>query len=414
MKKIILISIFIFTFLETYSQPQWIIYNTSNSGLPDSYVGSILIDSNNVKWITTGNGFVRLKGNSWYVYDTLNSGLPQNSCGGVTKDKFNKIWLGTSSKGLAKFDGINWTIFNTQNTGVPINYSNSIDFDNSNTKWIGGFAGLFKYNDTNWVWYKPENSGIPSNSVSSVLVQGNIIWVGTLDAGIARFDGQNWITYNYYNSGLPSNWIYMIKSDIYNNIWMATFFGGVAKFNYGQNNWTVYNTGNSGLHDNNTYSIYIDNDNVKWIGAGGCAIFNDITWQIIPYEFINDVHNFSKDKYGNMWICASGGLYVYNPNGVIGIENNTSIIPENFLFIKNYPNPFNTQTNIKISIPEKSEIQLSIYDITGRYIEQIAKGKLNKGNHEFLFNGENCASGIYLVVLKTESKIKTHKIVLQK
>ncbi|MCI0473554.1 MAG: hypothetical protein L0Y76_08230, partial [Ignavibacteria bacterium] len=77
MKTFIIITLLLFSVLAE-AQPQWVIYTQFNSGLPSSLVGSILIDSNNVKWITTDNGFARLQGNTWTVYDTLNSGLPQN------------------------------------------------------------------------------------------------------------------------------------------------------------------------------------------------------------------------------------------------------------------------------------------------------------------------------------------------
>lgn len=400
-----------------HSQNQWVIYTTYNSGLPSNMIGSIYIDSNNTKWITTTNGLAKLNGNTWTVYDTTNSGIPQNHCYGIIKDKFGLFWMSVPSKGIVKYNEINWTLYNYNNTGVPINNGGPIAFDNSNTKWIGGY-GLFKYNDTNWVWYNDTNSGLPSNNTFSVFVQNNIVWVGA-NAGVARFDGNNWTVYNTINSGLPWNWVYMIKSDNFSNFWFATFGGGVAKFKYEQNLWTVYNTENSGLHDNNTFSIYIDNNNVKWIGASGLAIFNDTTWQIFPYSFIGDVFNFAKDRYGNMWICTSRGLYVYNPNGVVGIENNSTIISENMLLISNYPNPFNPSTIIKYNIPRYGGsttglITLKIYDILGKEITTLINEKKSPGTYEVTFNGSNLASGIYLVVLKTDSKIKINKIVLQK
>ena len=396
-----------------HTQNQWVIYSPGNSGLPSNMVGSILIDSNNVKWITTSSGLAKFNGNNWFVYDTTNSGLPANACGKIIKDKQNNIWITVSSKGVVKYDGFNWIVYNYENTGFPINTTFSIAIDSSNNKWLGGI-GLHKFNDTSWVRYHTGNSGIPGDIIFNVFANDNIIWIGTSIAGVGRFDGQNWTTYNVYNSGLPSNEIHMIKSDIYNNIWFSTFGGGVSKFKYSQNIWTVYNTSNSGLHTNNTHSIYVDNNNIKWIGASGCAVFNDTTWQIFPYSFIGDVFNFAKDRHGNMWICCTRGLYVYNPTGVVGVENVSTIVPENFLKIKNYPNPFNSETKIEIVIPKRTNLRLTIYDINGKLIKTVGEGNYNKGNYMFDFNGNNLASGIYFIVLKTDKTIKTHKIVLQK
>jgi ligand-binding sensor domain-containing protein len=420
MKNLTFFIISFFLTLSVHSQTQWIIYNSYNSGLPSNMVGSIVIDSNNVKWLTTNNGFVKFNGNAWTVYDTTNSGLPQNVCGPVAKDKLNYLWIATGSKGVVKYDGINWTVYNNNNTGVPINYAGPFAFDNNNTKWIVG-VGLFKYNDTNWVWYNSSNSGLPSNMIVSVFVQNNnIVWVGSIDAGVTRYDGNTWTVYNYLNSGLPWNWTTKITKDKLGNLWFSTFGGGVAKFNYEQNVWTVYDSENSGLTDENTYCIYIDSNNVKWIGGpGGCDVFNDTVWQNFSYSFIGDVFNFAKDKYGNMWICSDNGLYVYNPTGVIGVENNSTVVSGNYLLIQSYPNPFNPTTNIKYTIPlnkgsATSFVSLKIYDLLGREITTLVNDYIKPGSYEVQFTGNNLSSGIYFAILKADSKIKVHKIMLQK
>jgi ligand-binding sensor domain-containing protein len=418
--KYFLTTIFLLLSVLVQAQPQWVIYTTNNSGLPSNLVGGILIDSNNVKWITTDNGLAKLQGNTWTVYDTLNSGLPQNHCYGIVLDKKNKMWMTCPIKGLVKYDGINWTVYNNENTGLPVNWSGHVNVDDDDIKWFAGH-GLFKYNDTNWIYYNTNNSGLPTNSTLGIIVKNNIVWVGTYMGGLVRFDGVNWTVYNTLNSGIPSNWIYMITSDLQNNLWFATFFGGLAKYNESQNIWTVYNTTNSGLHHNNLYSVYVDNNNIKWIGGGGMAIFNDTTWQIFTYPFITEVFNFSKDRYGNMWICSDIGLYVYNPAGVVGIENNTTVISENYLFIQNYPNPFNNEIKIKYQVARQGKtlgnnkyVSLKIYDILGKEITTLVNKKQDIGEYEVSFNGINLAGGIYFAVLKIDSKVKVHKIVLQK
>jgi hypothetical protein len=414
MKKLLIILALLF-FSISYSQNQWVIYKTNNSGLPDNSIGTVLIDSTNTKWITTNNGFVRLKGNTWTVYDTTNSGMPANHCSVVAKDKQNRLWITSSPKGIVRYDGTNWMVYNTENTGYPINQTSTFYIDNSDTKWIGYPGGLLKYNDTTWVRYHTGNSGIPSNTILSIYDKENTLWVGTYDAGVGRFDGQNWTVYNTGNSGLPSNRIYKIDSDNDGNIWFATQFGGVAKFNYPQNQWTIFNSTNSGLPSNNTLSIYIDNNNVKWIGTDGLAIYNDTNWQTFSYSFIGNPINFTKDRYNNMWICTpGGGLFVYNPAGVVGVENNTTVINGNYLLVQNYPNPFNPQTKIEVTIPEKSFVKINIYDINGRFIKQITKGNYNKGTYLFDFNGGNLASGIYFYRIQSGDFVQVKKMMLVK
>jgi ligand-binding sensor domain-containing protein len=419
MKNIILL-IFLFIAAAVQAQPQWVIYTQFNSGLPSSLIGSILIDSNNVKWVTTDNGLAKLQGNTWTVYDTSNSGLPQNHCYGIVLDKKNIMWMTCPGKGIVKFDGINWTVYNNENTGLPVNWSGYVDVDENNNKWFAGH-GLFKYNDTNWVYYNTGNSGLPTNSTICTYVKDNNIWVGTYMGGLVKFDGVNWTLYNTQNSGIPSSWIYMITSDLQNNLWFATFFGGLAKYNESQNIWTVYNTTNSGLHHNNLYSIYVDNNNVKWIGGGGMAIFNDTTWQIFTYPFITEVFNFSKDRYGNMWICSDIGLYVYNPAGVVGVENNSAKVIDDFELFQNYPNPFNSMTNIQFQVPlchsgesRNPLVVIKVFNILGREVKTLVNEYKHSGTYQVSFNAEGLTSGIYFYKMTAGDFSETKKLVLIK
>ncbi len=98
-----ILSVFIILFLsnckestkpEEQQNPEWIVYNTENSGLPDGMVTSLAIDKNGNKWIGT-------------------------------------------HRGLAKFDGVNWTVYNTDNSRLPFNFVFSITIDGHGNKWIG-------------------------------------------------------------------------------------------------------------------------------------------------------------------------------------------------------------------------------------------------------------------------------------
>ncbi|RPI13088.1 MAG: hypothetical protein EHM58_19165 [Ignavibacteriae bacterium] len=70
--------LFIFSCLVIYSQnPQWIVYTTTNSGLPSNNIFPIAIDTNNIKWIGTSQGLAKFDGANWIVFDTSNSPLPE-------------------------------------------------------------------------------------------------------------------------------------------------------------------------------------------------------------------------------------------------------------------------------------------------------------------------------------------------
>lgn len=80
----------------------------------------------------------------------------------------------------------------------------------------------------------------------------------------------------------------------------------------------------------------------------------------------------------------------------------------------NYPNPFNPSTVISFEIPEKSYVELKIFNLTGEEIETIFSGELEAGKYERRFNGANLASGVYFYRLTSGSVSISQKMVLLK
>jgi len=107
-------------------------------------------------------------------------------------------------------------------------------------------------------------------------------------------------------------------------------------------------------------------------------------------------------------------------NKITGLKNDHKINrPEDYYLSDNYPNPFNPQTRIEYSLPEKTEAKLTIYDLGGRKIRVLDQGLKSAGNYSFIWDATNhqglgVGSGMYLYQLKTESKVLTKKMLLLK
>ncbi|RPI14527.1 MAG: T9SS C-terminal target domain-containing protein [Ignavibacteriae bacterium] len=416
------ILLFIFSCLVIYSQnPQWIVYTTTNSGLPSNNIFPIAIDTNNIKWIGTSQGLAKFDGANWTIYDTSNSPLPEQSILDLKIDKKNHVWIGTFGGGAAYFDGTNWIIFDTSNSPIPSNLIKSIFIDKYNSKWIGtSNKGLAKFTDTTWLIYNTTNSGIPANNITTITIDSNNIkWIGTPLFGMARFNDTNWTVYNSNNTGQPINFVRGLAIDSLNNIWIGTQFYGLVNFNYSQNQWTVYNSTNSGLPDNNLFSVFTQR-HIKYIGSFGFTIFNDTTW--VNYNSNNSplpgsvVNSFAQDKYGNIWMGVSGGLAEYNANGIIGIKNKQINSPLEFELYQNYPNPFNSSTAIEYYISKSGDYNLKLYDIQGKEVKQLISGELKSGSYKTTLNSDNLSSGVYFYLLSDKLKkyVITKKLVIAK
>ena len=98
----------------------------------------------------------------------------------------------------------------------------------------------------------------------------------------------------------------------------------------------------------------------------------------------------------------------------LGISNGREI-PKEFELHSIYPNPFNSSTNIDLSIRFPNQpTSLYIVDINGRKIETIFSGKMETGFHSFNWDSKQNPSGLYFSILQIGNSIDTKKLMLIK
>lgn len=84
----------------------------------------------------------------------------------------------------------------------------------------------------------------------------------------------------------------------------------------------------------------------------------------------------------------------------------------NYSLSNNFPNPFNPTTTISYSIPEKSFVNLSVYNIKGEKIKILVSEEQMKGNYFINFDALNLKSGVYFYSIVTKGFMKTKKMIL--
>ncbi len=97
----------------------------------------------------------------------------------------------------------------------------------------------------------------------------------------------------------------------------------------------------------------------------------------------------------------------YN-NNLTAIDDQAQM-PESFKLYQNYPNPFNPSTKISYYIPLESNIKIEIYSLIGERVYEMNGEQQNAGVHEFVWNGENLASGIYILAMNANPIDGTNK-----
>lgn len=76
-------------------------------------------------------------------------------------------------------------------------------------------------------------------------------------------------------------------------------------------------------------------------------------------------------------------------------ERRETGLPNSQLLIEAFPNPFNSSTSIRFSIPRTGDVDVTIYDLTGREVKQLTNEKLTAGTHDLRWNPGSLTSGIY-------------------
>ena len=89
---------------------------------------------------------------------------------------------------------------------------------------------------------------------------------------------------------------------------------------------------------------------------------------------------------------------------VTGVDGeNPGSTPNEYSIEQNYPNPFNPNTIIKYSLPYESFVTLTIYNVLGKSVKELAAGIEQSGLHLLNFNASVLSSGIYFYSIQAVS-----------
>lgn len=120
---------------------------------------------------------------------------------------------------------------------------------------------------------------------------------------------------------------------------------------------------------------------------------------------------FARD-YGGQYSVPTEESQAFIQFNVVSIEEVN--LPEHTGHLNCYPNPFNAQTTISFSLTRPGDVEISIYDITGRFAETVVNGSYATGEYSIIWNADEYSSGIYFARLQNDSRSHSEKLVLLK
>lgn len=80
-----------------------------------------------------------------------------------------------------------------------------------------------------------------------------------------------------------------------------------------------------------------------------------------------------------------------------------SNVPNDFA-VRNYPNPFNSNTNIEFLLPRNSRVNISVFDVKGNHVESMVNQYMQKGKYSLKWAPNNLPSGNYIYRLEFEDQ----------
>jgi len=254
---------------------------------------------------------------------------------------------------------------------------------------------------------------------------------------------QQWVKAFSYGTGGRINGI---VTDVNGNAYVTGYIanGSVLKFitikynTGGDSDWVkIYN----GSSNENDEANAIDIDNQSNVYITGRSINTGTSWDYVTIKYDQngvqkwlEIYNNNvnaEDVPNKILLNSNSEVYVtglsrgfiggsldyltIKYNQPVGIEPIASEIPNNYFLYQNFPNPFNPVTNIKFSIPELSNVNITVFDILGRVVEVPVNEQLKPGIYEINIDGTKFASGTYFYRMSADGNIiDTKKFVIIK
>ncbi|MDP8207864.1 MAG: T9SS type A sorting domain-containing protein [Candidatus Electryonea clarkiae] len=102
--------------------------------------------------------------------------------------------------------------------------------------------------------------------------------------------------------------------------------------------------------------------------------------------------------------------------GYDGITSESSnFLPDKYSISTVYPNPFNPVTTVVVGLPEKSHLNIRVFNLLGQQVAELADGRYSPGYKQFIFDASDYASGIYIIHAEVPGKMnEVRKIVLMR
>jgi len=265
-------------------------------------------------WIgTNGRGLAHLKNGIFTIY-TTNEGLSDNTVRTIIEGQDGSIWIGTDL-GLDRLQNDKFTIYGAGD-GLSSNSIRALYQDRSGTLWVGLEVGLDQFKDGKFNRFLLNFPGGEKEQKPVMAIEesrDSSLWIGLFGGGVVQVkDGRQ--TAFTTHEGLSNDYVHSILEDRDGNLWIGTV-GGLNRFT--ENQFSSYTT-KDGLPQNNVFGIFEDREGNLWVGVDSTNALNRFRdGKVLTYTsqegLAGDMaYSIWQRKDGSIWVGTDGGLSEFN------------------------------------------------------------------------------------------------------
>lgn len=221
-----------------------------------------------------------------FTHLTTDDGLSQSNVISIVQDGKGFMWFGTFN-GLNRFDGYQFEGFfydEYDTASISHNYISAIVEDSHRYLWIGTGDGLNRFDPrTNsfraYKHYDDESSSISDNQIERLCTDSkDRVWIGTRNGGLDLYDPEKdaFIHFRHYQDSLnsvSSNFIRAICEDAEGNVWIGHWNGAIDVYTDSSRCFRRVFSGNEKITDSPITAIVQSPDRSIWVSTQGDGLF---------------------------------------------------------------------------------------------------------------------------------------------